>query len=56
MQRFLHYARRRAELAAVSADLGYADLSHLNREVRVLSGLTPARLLAERARTAPPSS
>jgi AraC-like DNA-binding protein len=48
MQRFLDHAGRRGELAAASADAGYADQSHLTREVRALSGLTPARLLAER--------
>jgi AraC-like DNA-binding protein len=49
MQRFLEYAERRPGLAAASADAGYADQAHLTREVRALSGLTPARLLAERA-------
>ena len=53
MQRFLDYASRRGELAAASADAGYADQSHLTREVRALSGLTPARLLADRARPTP---
>ncbi|HEV3451454.1 MAG TPA: helix-turn-helix domain-containing protein [Acidimicrobiia bacterium] len=50
MQRFLDLAGHRGELAAASADAGYADQSHLTREVRALSGLTPARLLADRAR------
>jgi len=49
LQRFLEYSERRGDLAAVSADAGYADQSHLTREVRTLCGLTPARLLAERA-------
>ena len=50
MQRFLHLARRRGELAAASAEAGYADQSHMTREVRALSGLTPTRLLADRER------
>ena len=53
MQRFLDHASRREELAAASADAGYADQSHLTREVRALSGLTPAGLLAEQARPTP---
>jgi AraC-like DNA-binding protein len=53
MQRFLDYASRRDELAVASADAGYSDQAHLTREVRALSGLTPARLLADRARTTP---
>jgi AraC-like DNA-binding protein len=53
MQRFLHLARRRGELAAAAADAGYADQSHMTREVRALSGLTPARLLADRASPTP---
>jgi AraC-like DNA-binding protein len=56
MQRFLEHASRDGELAAASADAGYADQSHLTREVRALSGLTPARLLAERATAAPSPS
>jgi AraC-like DNA-binding protein len=55
LQRFLDYASRRGELAAASADAGYSDQSHLTREVRALSGLTPARLLADRARPTPSS-
>jgi AraC-like DNA-binding protein len=35
-------------LAAVAAELGYADQAHLTRECRELSGLTPAELLAGR--------
>jgi len=56
LQRFLDHAGRRADLAAASADAGYADQSHLTREVRALSGLTPAQLLAERAAPAPRST
>ena len=54
LQRFLGYAERRPDLASASADAGYADQSHLTREVRALSGLTPARLLTERAAHPPP--
>lgn len=52
LQRFLAFAEQRPDLAAASADAGYADQSHLTREVHALSGLTPVRLLAERE--APP--
>jgi AraC-like DNA-binding protein len=38
--------RRDGGLAAVAAELGYADQAHLTRECRELSGLTPAELLA----------
>ena len=54
LQRFLGYAERRRDLAAAAADAGYADQSHLTREVHGLSGLTPARLLTERAAQPPP--
>jgi AraC-like DNA-binding protein len=53
MQRFLDYVSRRDELAAASADAGYSDQSHLTREIRALSGLTPARLVADQARPTP---
>jgi AraC-like DNA-binding protein len=36
-------------LAALAAESGYADQPHLSREVGRLTGLTPARLLAEHA-------
>jgi AraC-like DNA-binding protein len=39
--------RRDGGLAAVAAELGYADQAHLTREVRELSGLTPVELLAD---------
>ena len=32
----------------VVAEAGYADQSHLTREVHALAGLTPARLIHER--------
>ena len=54
LQRFLDYAERRPDLAAAAADAGYADQSHLTREVLALSGLTPARLLTERSAQPPP--
>lgn len=52
-QRFLELCDRdRAErsLAGLAARAGYADQAHLSRDVRVLSGLTPSALLAERRR------
>jgi AraC-like DNA-binding protein len=49
LRTFLREAERGAPLAAAAAMSGYADQSHLTREVRALSGLTPARLLTERA-------
>jgi methylphosphotriester-DNA--protein-cysteine methyltransferase len=54
LQRFLGHAERHRGLAAAAAEAGYADQSHLTREVRALSGLTPARLLTERAVPTPP--
>ncbi len=50
LHRFLGAARsRRTSLGAAAAAAGYADQSHLTRDVRQLTGTTPARLLAERA-------
>lgn len=46
-QRFLH-AVPRAPLARAAALAGYADQSHLTREARRLTGLTPSRLLTWR--------
>lgn len=51
LQRFLREAERGASLATAAAMAGYADQPHLTREVRALSGLTPARLLTERGAT-----
>jgi AraC-like DNA-binding protein len=49
-QRFLAAAERGAPLASAAATAGYADQSHLNRDVRALTGVTPLQLLAERRR------
>lgn len=48
LQRFVRAADRGAALAAAAAEAGYADQSHLTREVRALAGLTPAELVRER--------
>jgi AraC-like DNA-binding protein len=48
MQRFLASAERLSGLANAAADAGYADQSHMTREVRSLAGLTPTRLLQDR--------
>ena len=53
LQRFVTAADGGAPLAAAAASAGYADQSHLTREVRRLSGLTPASLIDER-RPVPP--
>jgi AraC-like DNA-binding protein len=47
-QRFVQAVDAGSALAAAAADAGYADQSHLSREVRAFSLLTPARLAAER--------
>ncbi len=48
-QRFLALARQRgaAGMAELAADGGYADQSHLTRETRDLSGLTPGDIRAQ---------
>jgi len=50
-QRFLELADGPGthSLASLAAESGYADQSHLTREVHRLAGTTPARLLAEYA-------
>lgn len=48
-QRFLRRAESGASLASSSADAGYSDQAHMSRDVRALSGLSPARLVAQRA-------
>ena len=62
-QRFLRLADRAGaggppagSPAALAARAGYADQAHLSREVRALSGLAPAALLADRRGDAAPSS
>jgi AraC-like DNA-binding protein len=48
-QRFLDLSEgAERSLASLASAAGYADQAHLTREVRALSGLTPAALLAER--------
>jgi AraC-like DNA-binding protein len=49
MQRFLDLAKshRALDLANLAAASGYADQSHLNREARLLTGLTPKTILAQ---------
>ena len=48
LQRFIAEGEQWHHLATAAVNAGYADQSHLTREVRELTGLTPARLLAER--------
>jgi AraC-like DNA-binding protein len=50
LRRFLAIAEATPDLARVAAEVGYTDQSHLTRECAELAGLTPAALLAERAR------
>jgi AraC-like DNA-binding protein len=49
LQRFIRAADAGALLAAAAADAGYADQSHLTREVKRFAGLTPAHLVSERS-------
>lgn len=47
-QRFLRLlSSRRASLAVLAHEAGYADQAHLAREVRRLSGQSPGRLMAD---------
>jgi AraC-like DNA-binding protein len=48
LQRFVTATDGGAPLALAAADAGYADQPHLTREVKRLSGLTPACLVNER--------
>jgi AraC-like DNA-binding protein len=41
------------ELAAIAADLGYTDQSHLTRDFRASTGLTPDAYRRAAARLAP---
>lgn len=52
LRRFLASVERHpgTGLAGAAADAGYADQSHLTRDVRALTGLTPSKLLDERLR------
>ncbi|MDG3015402.1 AraC family transcriptional regulator [Speluncibacter jeojiensis] len=51
LHRFLASAEgSRQPLARAAAQAGYADQSHLGREVRALAGISPAALLSERSR------
>jgi AraC-like DNA-binding protein len=52
-QRALHLAGAHPErgLAALALDAGYADQAHMTREVRALSGATPAALFPRAAAT-----
>lgn len=49
LQRFLAVARAQPQsgLAGLAADVGYADQSHLSREVRALAGIGAAQLCAQ---------
>jgi methylphosphotriester-DNA--protein-cysteine methyltransferase len=47
-QRFLQRTDAGAPLASAAFDAGYSDQAHMNRDVRDLSGLSPARLVVER--------
>jgi AraC-like DNA-binding protein len=44
LQRALRSPHRTTDLARVAADAGYADQSHLSREVRALTGQSPTEL------------
>lgn len=48
LQRFVRAADGGAALATAAADAGYADQSHLSREVRRFADVTPAHLVHQR--------
>lgn len=50
LQRFLAGVEVHQGLAVAAAHAGYADQSHLTREVLAMTGLTPAKLVRERSR------
>ena len=52
LQRLLALARRlrAASLAGLAAAAGYTDQSHMSRECRALTGVTPARLVRSQRR------
>ena len=52
LNRFLAGAARGDGLARAATTAGYSDQAHMTREVRRLSGWTPAALVAERSRVA----
>lgn len=54
LQRFIAEEKNWHHLATAALTAGYTDQSHLTREVRELTGLTPARLLDERNGPADP--
>jgi AraC-like DNA-binding protein len=47
-------AHERVDLAAVAADLGYADQAHFTRDFRTVTGLTPGAFAAETLRRPAP--
>ena len=56
LQRFIAATDRLGRLADAAAEAGYADQSHMTREVRALAGITPGRLVEERNTSAAAAS
>lgn len=55
LQRFVAAAEQRlGSLGAAAIEAGYADQSHMTRDVGALAGTTPERLLEERGAPTPP--
>jgi AraC-like DNA-binding protein len=52
LQRFLAEAERSDNLAVAALTAGYADQSHMTREIGTLAGLSPTSLLLERRQPA----